>query len=318
MDSYKYITVQKIIMANTYFDEAEVPLTLQLIKMIVKRSWTGKDNNFNRPSLVHAMEGLTPFGMLNLNEDQVAQINNELYLLTRASQVSVADLQGQRNKLKISIPTEENDFMLMLKRFTNLLYAVFLDTCPLFKAMVEVVRALKDYSREARKRMSLATRGSILWIVLLQTHQFSLGEVNLLCEFTTMHEDLCAKRARILHSEMPNDLLTKSTAEKEKTPTNKTPAPAPIDVDKILKKQKVAPNPNNWHPKLKEALEDKLNLAGNPLFTKVMNFCKKDAYGIFPKVRQSASQTPSLELVFTGTSAPKSTPRLPMPKLNQF
>ena len=136
------------------------------------------------------MAGLTPFAMLDLNEDQVAHINDELDLLNRASQVSVANLRGQRSKLKISIPAEENDFMLMLKRFTNLLYAVFSDTCPFFKAMVEIVRALKDHSREARKRMSLATRGSILWIVLLQARQFSIRDINLLCKFTTMHEDL--------------------------------------------------------------------------------------------------------------------------------
>ena len=103
-DSYRYIIVQKHIMSNTYFDEAEVPLTLQLIKMIVKRAWTGKDGNINRPSLIHAMEGLTPFAMLDLNEDQVAHINDELDLLNRASQVSVADLRGQRSKLEISIP----------------------------------------------------------------------------------------------------------------------------------------------------------------------------------------------------------------------
>ena len=98
-----------------------------------------------------------------------------------------------------------------------------------------------------------------------------------------MHEDLRAKRASILHSKMPSELLTNSTAEKEKASTDKASASNPIDVDKIPKKQKVVPNPNNWHPKLKEALEEKLKIAGNPSFTKVMNFCKTDAYSVFPK-----------------------------------
>ena len=43
--------------------------------------------------------------------------------------------------------------------------------------------------------------------------EVALGEVNLLCEFTTMHKDLCAKRARIPQSEMPSDLLTNSEPE---------------------------------------------------------------------------------------------------------
>ena len=71
------------------------------------------------------------------------------------------DLRVQRNKQKICTPTEAEDFMLMLKRYGNLLYAIFLDTCPLFKAIKEVIRALREYSREARKRMTLSTKGSI-------------------------------------------------------------------------------------------------------------------------------------------------------------
>ena len=70
--------------------------------------------------------------------------------------------------------------MLMLKRYGNLLYAVFTDTCPLFKALKEVIRALCEYSREVRDRMTLSMKGSILWIFLIQSRQFSLGEVNML------------------------------------------------------------------------------------------------------------------------------------------
>ena len=83
-----------------------------------------------------------------------------------ASLVSIAELRVQRNKTKISVPTEADDFMVMLKRYANLLFAVFTDTCPLFKAMLEVIRALRGFSREARKKMSMTTKGSILWIVL--------------------------------------------------------------------------------------------------------------------------------------------------------
>ena len=83
---------------------------------------------------------------------------------------------------------------------------------------------------------------------------------------------------------MPSELLTNSMVETEKKTADKRPTPTNLfDVEKLPKKPKVAPNPNNWHPKLKEALEGKLKEAGNPSFTKVMNYCKKDAYGIFAK-----------------------------------
>ena len=92
--------LQKHILATTYFDNVEVPLTASLLKMVVKRAWAGKDGNINRPSLLHAMDGLSPFAMIDLNEDQVAMLNEEQDLITSASLVSVADLRGQRGQLE--------------------------------------------------------------------------------------------------------------------------------------------------------------------------------------------------------------------------
>ena len=65
-----------------------------------------------------------------------------------------------------------------------------------------------------------------------------------------MHEDLCAKRATIHHSEMPSELLKNSQQDPPAPPTVKNPPTptAPVDVDKIPKKPKLAPNPNNWNP----------------------------------------------------------------------
>ena len=53
-------------------------------------------------------------------------------------------------------------------------------------------------------------------------------------------------------------------------------------MDKIQNKPRVA-NPNNWHPKLKAALEGPLKEAQNPTFTEIMEFCTKDAYSVVPK-----------------------------------
>ena len=283
-ESFKLLVIQKWIMAHTYYEDADVPLTHHLLNIILKRSWTGKDSNVLRPSFVHAMEGLSPFLMLDLDEDQVATLNSENDLLSSATLVSVDDLCSQKKKLKVKIPEDQADFMLMLRRYANLLYAAFLDDAPLFKLVREVIRALRDFSREARKRMTLNTKGSILWIILLQSRQFAIGEMGVMCEFQTMHNDLRAKRANIHHSEMPLELLTNST-----NPDPAAPAPKEeqvVDVDKVgekpPKKSRQA-NPNNWHLKLKAALEAPLKTAGNPSFTKIMNFCGKDAYGIVPK-----------------------------------
>ena len=84
--------------------------------------------------------------------------------------------------------------------------------------------------------MTLNTKGSMLWIILLQSRQFALGEVNVLCEFTTMHKDLRAKRAAIYHSDMPLELISNSTdKEAPPKPNETTPEVEDVEVERIKK-----------------------------------------------------------------------------------
>ena len=174
-EQYKLTIIHKYIMETALYDDADVPLTSLLLKMILKRNWTGKDGKVTRPSLLHAMEGLSPFTMIDLNADEVALLNSEGDLISSASVVSVSDLWLQQGKLKICIPSKPNDFMLMLKRYANLVYVIVSEDCSLFKLIRDVIRALREFSREGRKRMTLSTMGLILWIILPQSRQFALG-----------------------------------------------------------------------------------------------------------------------------------------------
>ena len=123
--------VQKYIMENIFFEDADVPMTSQTLKMIMKRLWTSKYVNIDRPFLVHAMEGMSPFTMLDLNEYDLVLLNDKQDLLKTASLISVEDLRLQQLKLKICIPLEADGFMLMLKGYDNLLYAVFFGHVPI-------------------------------------------------------------------------------------------------------------------------------------------------------------------------------------------
>ena len=138
-EQYKLTNIQKYIMATAFYDDSDMSLPSPLLKMILNRAWTGKEGNVTRPSLLHAMEGLSPFTMLDLNADEVALLNSEEDLILSASVVSVSDLQVQRGKLKICIPSKPNEFMLMLKRYANLVYAFFSEACLLFKLLREVI-----------------------------------------------------------------------------------------------------------------------------------------------------------------------------------
>ena len=75
----------------------------------MKHAWTSKDGNVNRLSVVHSMEGLSPFTMLYMDEDKVAIMNNEEDLVTSSSVVSVADLWSQKRKVRICVLQEAEE-----------------------------------------------------------------------------------------------------------------------------------------------------------------------------------------------------------------
>ena len=66
-EQYKLIIIQKFIMNTYFYEDSDVPLTSSMIKMVMKRAWTGKDGNINWLSIIYAMEGLSPFLMQDLN-----------------------------------------------------------------------------------------------------------------------------------------------------------------------------------------------------------------------------------------------------------
>ena len=271
-DSFKLTLIRKHLMATAYFDDADVPVTSTLLKNINKRNWLGKDGNIRRPSLLNATEGLSPFIVLDLDEDEVARINDTEDALTRASAVTMQDISNLRQRLKPKIPATADEFMLLLKRYANLLFALFTADCPFFLCVLRVINALKDYSRVARQAMSKMARASILWIILLQSRTFALGDDTILAEFTTMHANLASKQGHIYHAEVPKALL-----QNDENPTGtkrKGTQQTPDAIEHEPKKPRS--NPNCWHPTLKAKLSGPIQKAGNPSFTSIMQYVDKN------------------------------------------
>ena len=71
------------------------------------------------------MEGFSPFTLLDLSEDEVALLNNEENLITSVSLVRVYDLRQQQKQQKFCIPADADEFMIILKCYTNLVYMIF-------------------------------------------------------------------------------------------------------------------------------------------------------------------------------------------------
>jgi len=208
-------------------DDAEVSLYPGLAKTIMKRDWTGSDL-CKRAALVNAAKGLSPFATVDLTEEDVAEMTQDYEDLQNASAVSTADYRAARAKLKAKTPPDADGFMLMLKRFTNLLHALFSSQSPLYIQMYGIVQALRDYSPNARSKLSHEVKTCILWIILLQARRFSQGKMtgnnSCLGEFTNMVNLIKAKNCEtITHVEVPMELLSIFVA-KRKTERSETTA----------------------------------------------------------------------------------------------
>ena len=134
------------------FEDAEVPLYPGLIKTIQKRDWSASDLG-KRAALVNAARGLSPFAMVDLTEEDVARMIIEVEDLSSATTVSAADIWAARGKLSAKTPTSSEDFMLMLRRYTNLLYSLFSSQSPLYKQMYAIVQVFQDYSPNACSKL---------------------------------------------------------------------------------------------------------------------------------------------------------------------
>ena len=271
-ESFRLRIIRKHIMLHYKYDDADIPITATLLKNINKRNWLGKDGNIKRPSLLNASEGLSPFIVLDLDEDEVAKINDTEDALTRASAVTMQDIANLKKKLTPKIPPTADKFMLLLKRFANLLFALFSEDCPFFLCVVKIINALKEFSRVARDSMTAMTKASILWIILLQSRNFALGDDTILAEFTAMHSNLASKQGNIFHSEVPHALImpTNDTAK------TKRKQPPPDQDGEKQEAKKPRKNLNNWHPLLKSKLAGPISKAGNPTYTSIMQYVDKD------------------------------------------
>ena len=194
-------------MSTTQYDDAEVPLSAPLLKMAIKKNWVGKDSNITCPYLANSTDGISPFLVLDLTEYQVASINEDYEALNRASYFTLQDIKILKNIMTPEIPDTADGFMLILKRYANLNFALLSETRPLFRALVKVIDSIKAFSRVACDVINFNTKVSIIWIILLQIRKFSMGDTTILAEFSTMQTNLSSKKWIIIHVGVPIEIL---------------------------------------------------------------------------------------------------------------
>ena len=167
--------------------------------MIRKIKWLLED-----PVLTYhtVAKGLSVFGLGLISEYQVVLINETREVHECTTTTTVKEYK-EVIKIKIEVPTDSDEFVIQLKAFVNLLYALFRSVYPLYLQVNKVIKALNAYKRNALKAISFETKTSILWILVLQTCHFTAGNSTTLAEFKLMLEKLTAKDSHIRHAEVP-------------------------------------------------------------------------------------------------------------------
>lgn len=290
--AFKLNIIRSHIQDSRFYPDVDVPLTTPVLEMILKRAWSGKDGA--TATYTNAAEGLSPFMCMDLDDEQVAQVNAASDALHLASHISVEDIKKSKKQLMAVVPDNNEDFLLLLRRFAKANDGIYTESSPNFIAMNSIPSALSQFKGAARKAITHQTRATILWIMLIQCRHFANGNTTITAEFESMQAALIAKNtSAIFHNEVPAALLAIPGAAKRKLDEvhqhynhqggDRVGSKAIPPNSTGSGDNPRGPNRNAWHPKLKAALEGPLVKAGHPKFTDIMNYCGKYSEAIFKK-----------------------------------
>ena len=208
--------------------------------------------------------------------------------LDAASSTTVKDHSSL--KLVASAPKSFDGLVKRIKRFGNLLYAVFGECSSLFMQLEDMITALDAYGEYARSTMSHQTIASILWITHIQARHYAAGAMKgdkaLKAEFTTMMNAIITK-APVLHMDTPPKLFQdepKQSQKRHEPPTQDNPAPNQYKKQKgeDQKDRFQLVERNVMHTKMKHAMSPILNLPRIPNMGKICRAARANVGDLFP------------------------------------
>ena len=273
--------VANVLNGTLRFEDAEIPVYPELKKIILKRNWVGGEAGGN-PKFAYACYGLTPFAMMDLSEDQIAQMEFDQQFIQDSSTVTPADLRSSKQKLVAVVPASGTKWKNMLLKFTNLLFVLFKGECPLYMKMLDIAKALRKYPEDVLDALPMHAKASVLWIIHLQARHFAQGKMDpahtssmCLPAFQLMYNQICSTAVHVVSiAGLPAKLEASNTPPTKKGNLDETGHKQHTDNDtkkhKGNEKEKVE---KPWNATLKAALEGPLKQAGNPSLKDIARHC---------------------------------------------
>ena len=170
----KRTAIRKTLAKDLKYDEHVIPVTPQLIKMIIEKEFTGDDDHTTAGG---AMKGLSPYLMASMTAEELEEAADYALALEEARAATVAEIR-KKNTRKAQAPATFTDLLDLLKAYTNLLLALFGRRCPLAQELVrDIILPLQKVQPTARRLMAKTTLASTVWAVFKQSCIFTGGQM---------------------------------------------------------------------------------------------------------------------------------------------
>ena len=200
--------IKKTFTEQVWYREAKVRPYSTLVTMVDKRDFEEDTLGSTRRS---AAKGLTIFAVPTMSDLEYNKINDTADALEKATTTTVKDISSSSFQAE-SLKTFAQ-LLTLIKRFVNLLYAIFGKFCPLLLELDKVVKFLEEYGETAISRMSKNTMASVTWIIHLQARHFTDGLMvppnPFIPEFILMSTALQTKQ-QVTYGDVPIEMIERN------------------------------------------------------------------------------------------------------------
>ena len=276
---------------NTMYKNCKVPLIQPIFTMIRDRTFEGE---YTVSSLTAAVKGLSPFIVPFLTQSQIDESNKLNENIALATSIKPQDIAG--NRMSCTLPQSYDHMIKQLKRFTNLVYALFGESSPLVQALEVVINELEDQTEVAIAKISKENIASILWIIMLQSRHFAAGQMipadPYIASFQVLINNLEMKNIHnISHGEVPPELYTpKIAAPSIKRNRNEQEDQQQQNEEQRRKRLATEKNkvetwmerPEIYNPKVKSDMATIKSMKPRPTITKLCKAAGTSSLALFP------------------------------------
>ena len=137
------------------------------------KNWLGRGEHI--ATYTNVGKGLLPYIMAPVPDETISEWNELHAQIEMVSNVTVVDIA--KTKQKFVVLNTFDKFVKLLQKYINFLHAALGGLCPLWLVLRKMLSALESYSKSAQQSITKTTIAPVLWIILLQSRHFAIGQM---------------------------------------------------------------------------------------------------------------------------------------------